>query len=55
MLLIPTLSSLGHIIAPTEPGEVLQQAMTPLDTPIFKCIAFDIDSLHGQFNLYICT
>lgn len=53
VLQIPTLSSLRHIIAPTEPGQVLQQAMIPLYTPISKCIAFDTDILYGQFDLYI--
>lgn len=46
--------SLRHIIAPAEPGQVLQQAMISLDTPILKFIAFDTDILYGQFNLYIC-
>lgn len=53
VLQIPTLSSLRHIIAPTEPGQVLQQAVIPLYIPISKYIAFDTAILYGQFDLYI--
>lgn len=53
VLKILTLISHRHIIAPTEPEQVLQQAMIPLYTPISKHTAFDTDILYGQFELYI--
>lgn len=53
VLQIPTLSSLRHIIVPTEPGQVRQQAMISFYTPISKHTAFDTDVLYGQFNVFI--
>lgn len=53
MLKILTLTSLRHLIAPTEPGQVLQQATIPIYTLISKYTAFDTDILYGQFELYI--
>lgn len=50
----PTLSSLRHIIAPAEPGQVLQQAMIPLYT-LFQNIQHFILIFYMDSLIYIFT